>query len=191
MTYHHKSVIWKSRFLANRGELLASESAQKFSRREVIPLWHGILWKIDKGMVRTLTWSEEGTIITLGIWGPGDIVGKALSGIDPYQIECLGNTEVTIIPSHLTNETSGAMLKHIQQAQELLGIIRRERVYFCLLQLLLWLGEKFGSKMEQGWSLDLPLTHQDMADVIGTTRVTVTRLLKQFQDEGIIKRQRR
>jgi CRP-like cAMP-binding protein len=53
---------------------------------------------------------------------------------------------------------------------------------------LTWLARKFGHPVEQGQSLDLQLTHQDMAETIGTTRVTITRLLAQFEQSGIIHR---
>lgn len=34
--------------------------------------------------------------------------------------------------------------------------------------------------------IGLRLTHQEIAEVLGTTRVTVTRLLNQFEKKGII-----
>lgn len=46
-------------------------------------------------------------------------------------------------------------------------------------------------RVEQGQLIDLRLTHQEIAEVIGTTRVTVTRLLKQFEREAIITSRRR
>ncbi len=39
-----------------------------FTRREVIPSRNDVLWRIERGAVRTLTWSEDGTFITLGYW---------------------------------------------------------------------------------------------------------------------------
>lgn len=40
-----------------------------FTRREIIPQRNDVLWRIERGAVRTLTWSEDGTFITLGYWG--------------------------------------------------------------------------------------------------------------------------
>jgi CRP-like cAMP-binding protein len=39
--------------------------------------------------------------------------------------------------------------------------------------------------------IDLRLTHQDIAEIIGSTRVTVTRLLNAFEKQGIIQRMQR
>ena len=58
-----------------------------FNRRDLIPPQTGILWRIKRGVVRTLTCSEQGTFITLGYWGTGDVFGHSLSRLDPYQIE--------------------------------------------------------------------------------------------------------
>lgn len=55
----------------------------------------------------------------------------------------------------------------------------------------MWLAQKFGREVEQGQLIDLRLTHTDIAEVIGGTRVTVTRLLSQFEQDGIINRPRR
>jgi CRP-like cAMP-binding protein len=54
-----------------------------------------------------------------------------------------------------------------------------------------WLGEKFGRDLEQGKLIDLNVTHQDISEVLNTTRVTVTRLLQKFEEEGKISRHKR
>ena len=54
-------------------------SQQLFSRRDQIPHRHDVLRRIERGVVRTVTWSEKVTIIALGYWGPSDIIGYPLS----------------------------------------------------------------------------------------------------------------
>ncbi|AKG23408.1 Crp/Fnr family transcriptional regulator [Calothrix sp. 336/3] len=162
-----------------------------FTRREIIPQRNDVLWRIERGAVRTLTWSEDGTFITLGYWGAGDLVGYPLSRVKPYQIECLTSVEVTLVPPHLWNQDVNALLTHIQQAEELLSIVHRKPISLRLWQFLTWLGEKFGRNVEQGKLIDLNVTHQEMAEVLNTTRVTVTRLLQQFEEEGNLLRHKR
>jgi CRP-like cAMP-binding protein len=53
---------------------------------------------------------------------------------------------------------------------------------------LTWLAKKFGHQVEQGQLIELRLTHQEISEIIGTTRVTVTRLLNDFEKQGIIQR---
>ena len=162
-----------------------------FSRRELIPPRQDVLWRIERGAVRTVTWSEQGTLITLGFWGTGDIVGHPLSRVKPYQIECLTSVEMSIIPSELWYQALDAMLFHIQQAEELLSIVHRKPVSLRLWQFLVWLGQKFGRDVAHGRLIDLGVTHQEMAEVINTTRVSVTRMLQQFEEEGILLRHER
>jgi CRP-like cAMP-binding protein len=179
-----------SRVSAN-SELTGQLPQRLFARREIIPARNDVLWRIHRGAVRTLTWSEEGTFITLGYWGTGDLIGYPLSRIKPYQIECLTSVEVSILPPHLWHEDVNALLSHIQQSEELLSIVHRKPMCLRLWQFLIWLSEKFGRDVEQGKLIDLNITHQEMAEVLNTTRVTITRLLQQFEDEGTLVRHKR
>ncbi|MBD2742177.1 Crp/Fnr family transcriptional regulator [Coleofasciculus sp. FACHB-1120] len=159
-----------------------------FSRRSLLPLEQNYLWRIETGVVRTLTWLEDGTTITLGLWGPGDIVGRVLSKADPYQIECLTLVEAKILPVSKCQEATESMILHIQQFQEFIEILHCKSVDASLLRLLTWLAKRFGREIEQGKQIDLRLTHQEIAELIGATRVTVTRLLNEFEKRGIIQR---
>ena len=135
--------------------------------------------------------SEGGSPTTLGYWGPGDVVGQPLSRIQPYQVECLTSVEVSYIPVHQYYQALDAIFSHIQQVEELLSIVRNERIHCRLQQLLAWLARKFGRQVNSGQLIDLLLTLQAIAEAVGTTRVTVTRLLNQFEREGVISRPKR
>lgn len=160
----------------------------KFDKRDIIPQTNNSLWLIKKGVVRTLTWNEIGKTIILGYWGEGDIVGLPLSKVDPYQAQCLNVVEAICLPwekcSYLFKEISHC----VGQTDELLRIVRTEKMYERLTKLLIWLAQKFGSKVSQGILIELRLTHHELADMIGSTRVTVTRLLNQLDKEKIIVR---
>lgn len=69
--------------------------------------------------------------------------------------------------------------------QELIRF-RQGQVLQRLQQLLGWLALKFGRPVEQGRLIQLRLTHQDMADAIGTSRVTVTRMMRELERNGEI-----
>ena len=70
------------------------------------------------------------------------------------------------------------MVKHIQQAEELISIVHVQPGSLRLWQLLLWLAHKFGRDVDQGRLIDLEVTHQELAESISTTRVSVTRFLQ-------------
>jgi len=56
-----------------------------------------------------------------------------------------------------------------------------------ILKMVLQLGARCGIPDEQGLRLNITLTHQEIADMIGTTRQTVTTMLGQLEREGMIK----
>ncbi|ERN42617.1 catabolite gene activator and regulatory subunit of cAMP-dependent protein kinase [Rubidibacter lacunae KORDI 51-2] len=170
---------------------LATLSRLPFSRSDLLPAQPEILWRVEWGVVRTITWNDDGTVVTLGYWGKGDVVGQPLTRLQPYQIECLTSVEVTAIPSHRWHQVLDAIVAHSWQSEELLSIVRYERVYKRLERLLTWLARKFGRSVATGELIDLRLTHQGIAELIGTTRVTVTRLLKELEAQGKIVRQQR
>jgi len=178
-------------FSTHTSTLSTNFMQRTFSRYDLMPLPADKLLRIEQGVVRSFTWSEEGTAIVLGYWGAGDVVGRPLSSIQPYQIECLSVVEASYIPATQWQLVTDEIFRHIQQTEELLYIIRQERTHERLRRLLIWLACKFASQVEQGQLINLRLTHQEIAEVIGTTRVTVTRLLSQFEQEGIIYRSRR
>ncbi len=171
--------------------LSALPSQRLFSRHDLIAPQQDVLWLIQRGAVRTLTWNEAGTCITLGYWGPGDIVGHPLSRLKPYEVECLTSVEMSVLPSGLWYQSLDAILLHIQQTEELLSIVHRNPMSLRLWQFLVWLSQKFGRDVDQGRLIDLRVTQQEIAEVINTTRVSVTRLLQQFESEGMLLRHQR
>ncbi|AUT02712.1 replication/maintenance protein [Nostoc sp. CENA543] len=171
---------------------LAGQLTQRlFTRKEVIEPCSDVMWMIERGAVRTLTWSEEGTFITLGYWGPGDLIGYNLTNLKPYQIECLTSVEVTTVPLHLRHQYIDALIAHIQNSEELLHIINRKPISLRLWEFLVWLSKKFGRNLEQGCLIELYITHQEIAEVLNTTRVTITRLLQEFETAKMLLRHQR
>ncbi|MBD2775430.1 Crp/Fnr family transcriptional regulator [Iningainema tapete] len=158
----------------------------QFKPRSFLPLDN--LWKIETGVIRVVTWHEDGTLVTMGVWGAGDIVGKALSKIEPYQIECLTRVDVTIFPLDGLYQLTDVLLAHVQQAEELMVIRSYKTVETMLIKLLAWLAKKFGRAIETGQLIDMRLTHQDIADLLNTSRVTITRVLLNLEEQGLIHR---
>jgi CRP-like cAMP-binding protein len=172
-------------------ELDPQSRTRIFERRQHLPLSADQLWQIESGVVRTLTWTEEGALITLGLWGVGDVVGKALSSSDPYLAECLTSVSAAPLSRNTWYQATDALIRHARVSNELLEIIRYGNAEVSFLRLLTWLAIRFGHVEGQGWQIDLRLTHQELAEIGGFTRVTVTRLLKTFEEQGMIQRNQR
>jgi CRP-like cAMP-binding protein len=164
-------------------------SWRSFAPNETIPMEQGYLWLIRRGITKTVTWDKEGKLTILGYWGARDIVG--LSQIEPYEIRCLTFVEASCIPQHQWTILNKSIFSYVRQMEELFCILRCEPMQERLWQVLTFLGKKFGHQVTEGKLIDLRLTHQEIADVIGSTRVTVTRLLHQLEEEGKLDRSRR
>ncbi len=102
-----------------------------------------------------------------------------------YQLECL--TSVTASPLLAENCPDLVLLAQIHQLQELLIIRNCKRIEEMLLKLLTWLDQRFGDAGAAGLILKTFLTHQDLAETLNTTRVTITRSLKQLERQGTIR----
>jgi len=53
-------------------------------------------------------------------------------------------------------------------------------------KLILRLGARYGRREEGVVRLDLPLTHQEIADMVGTTRQTVSSVLSRLKRQGVL-----
>ena len=159
-----------------------------FNCRQTIPTTKDNLWLLQKGAVKTFTWNLEGKIVTLGYWGDGDVIGQPLSKADPYEVQCLTTVQAICIPWYQSNKLANEISSCFRQTEELLCIIRTEKIYQRIYKILVWLANKFGRQVTQGKLIELPITHQELAEIIGTTRVTVTRLINQLEQDGMISR---
>lgn len=157
-----------------------------FNRGEKIYLDFDILYLIKQGGVKISTYDLSGKIIVLGYWGKRDIVGQSLTQIDPYEIECLTFVEVECVPYQDWHIVTKEIRNCYQDAQKLLYVLRQSTVEGKLLELLVYLGQKFGSVQENGKVILLPLSHRALADFLGVTRVSITRSMNTLQSKKFI-----
>ena len=71
--------------------------------------------------------------------------------------------------------------------RNILFLSSRERMVHMLLELI----DSYGDRLGNALAIRLPLTHQDLASLIGVTRETVTVILGQLQFDRLVKVQRR
>ncbi|NJN30935.1 MAG: Crp/Fnr family transcriptional regulator [Synechococcales cyanobacterium RM1_1_8] len=173
-------------------EILLNRDPQTiiFRCRERLQLPRHGFWQITQGFILIHALSEDGTLIPLGIWSKGDLLGFPFAPQDALEVESI--TPVTVITiSKLTPELwADQSLKQLKQTQILLTL-RHGIVIERIKRLFVWLGSRFGEATETGILINLRLTHQIIADFIGSTRVTTTRLLKQLRREGFLDQNQR
>jgi CRP-like cAMP-binding protein len=177
-----------------------------YRKSEEIPVVAQGIWEVYQGMVQASTLCANGDEVVVGWIGSSNYFGQswfpsfnvnhqlASTQINLY-ISYRGLSDVYLKWYHIneieTNPTlAPAMLpvlgKRLQQTEKLLAMGGHKRVEDRLYQLLLLLKQEMGETRSQGTRLSYRLTHQHLANTIGTTRVTVTRLLGKLQKQGYI-----
>ena len=155
------------------------------------------LWQVKSGIVQLEKIHENGKRVIVGWVFPESYFGDWFG----YKSNCnaLALSDVKLIwHSSKDIESSPFLLEkivakstqRIAQSEALLAISGVRRVEDRLKQLLMFLKEEIGEETPGGTRLKMRLTHQNIADTINTTRVTVTRLLGGFQREGLLKCER-
>jgi CRP-like cAMP-binding protein len=146
---------------------------------------------VCRGVVQLSTLYPNGDEGLLGLICPSMPFGNPLSQLAPY--EAIALTDVVLMQVHimeieqsprLAQSLFRELMRRLQQTEMLLAIAGHRRVDDRLRQLLDMLRQEMGQVTPQGTRLTVRLTHQQIAGLIGTTRVTVTRLLREFRNEG-------
>ncbi|MEL6494812.1 MAG: Crp/Fnr family transcriptional regulator [Cyanobacteria bacterium J06623_7] len=148
-------------------------------------------WLLREGVVKTYTWTEEGTPISFGYWSTNDLIGYPTSPCYPFYAKCLTKVEAGFISAAQTRKIITLVQRQIIQNEEILFILRADKMYQRLKQILIWLGQKFGREVGTDRVIQLRLTHQDLAELIGATRVTITKLINQLENEDFLFRPKR
>ena len=145
-------------------------------------------WRIDEGYLRISSWSEKAGPVTLGIWGPGEIVIPSLLPIKPLELQTLPATRLEEQESS-DQQRESFLINQCLQSCTLLRLSRVRPAELRLFQLLVWLGERFGRVNSRGVSLsleDMNLTHRNLAEISGLTRVTVTKAISHYRQAGYL-----
>lgn len=152
-----------------------------------------------RGKVKLVANSSDGKALILRIARPGEMVSlsAALSergndtsaeAVEPTSVMFISTTNLNRIMEstpdmafHLAQELS---IEYSLLCQELSTLGLQRSAMSRLAKLLVGMTENAGPK--QGViSSSCPLTHEEMAQMIGTSRETVTRLLHDLRDDGV------
>jgi CRP-like cAMP-binding protein len=174
-------------------ELKEGRRLHFYTRGEEIPLVSQGVWQVCQGLVQLSTLCQNGEEVWLGWADPSTFFGHWFSLLQSYQATAL--TDVYLTWFSLTEINSSErlaqtvlqqMVRRMRQTEALLAISGQRRVEERLQQLLLLMKREIGQPVVEGTRLGVRLTHQNLANAIGTTRVTVTRLLSKLKSEGAI-----
>jgi CRP/FNR family transcriptional regulator, cyclic AMP receptor protein len=153
------------------------------------------------GRVKIFHNTQDGKQALLALIDPGEVFGE-LALLEPERreeyAEAMEPSTVVLIPA---DEIQRLMAEHPDLSLRMtklmgLGLRRFERRLKSLLfrsnrervvHLLFDLAEKYGRYTSDGGiTVSIGLSHQELANIIGSTRETVTLVLGELQDEGTI-----
>jgi CRP-like cAMP-binding protein len=174
--------------------ILASDSqaiAQPFRRGQQISLRPDDVWIVSRGIVLLNTLYASGDEALIGIAGTGIPFGLPLTLVNPYSAVALSSVEAYRLSMgdierspRLGQALFAQTNRRLQQAEAMLALLGQRRVEERLKQFLQFLGDEIGQSTNEGTRITIRLTHQHLANALGTTRVTVTRLLNQLRQDN-------
>jgi CRP-like cAMP-binding protein len=158
------------------------------------------LFIVEKGTVRIYVPSAQGNDLILAVLGPGDFFGD-LSLLDgrPRSASASVGTDATLLMLErsdfialLTQRPAAAMAVleavagRLREADDMASDLAFLDVAGRLAKRLLDLATAHGVERDGGVLIDLAVTQEDLASMIGVTRESVNRNLSEFQTLGLI-----
>ena len=155
------------------------------------------MYLIQEGQVKVTKMSEDGREKILEMLGPGDFFGEmALLDREPRSASVKTTTACVLLAlsrmdflgllkqdHELTLELLRELARRIRETDEQIRGLSFERVESRARRLLARLAkEKVPARADR--MATSPITHQQLADLVGTSRETITRIVKDLKDEG-------
>ena len=155
---------------------------------------------VKTGKVKIYKTSFDGRDITLNILGEGSIFAEVTLFNDmdyPATVEVLENSEIGVI---LNKDIENLILQNTELALQIIKILNKRLfrsqtavkdmafsdTYIRITKTLIDLCKRHGTTTENGIEIDASLTRQDIADMVGTSRETVSRLISTLKKQGLI-----
>ncbi len=160
------------------------------------------VYQLCGGSVKLSTCSKDGKVIILHIAEAGDILGVSATVSESLYIA----TAEALEPCRVNFIEKKVFLRFLEQNPQVCFSVLKQLSHdyhtacqqICSLGLFASVADKLAS-LFLGWSdkasedsdgvhLKIVYTHEDIAQMIGTSRETVTRILKNFRERKLIKR---
>jgi CRP/FNR family transcriptional regulator len=158
------------------------------------------MYIILNGKVKVIQTTEDGKEILLAIHQSGEFFGE-MSLIDgktsPATVIATENSSAAIISKkdfYSLLETQKKVLDNLllilcsrhRESWEKIQMLNHKNASHRIKILFLMLSDKYGEKTAEGITLNIKLTHQEIAEMTGMTRETVTRVIDRWLREGEI-----
>jgi CRP-like cAMP-binding protein len=153
------------------------------------------------GRIKVTILGDDGREIILSMLGPGDFFGEmALLDNEPRSATAIAVEESELLSLHRTDfqsvigdnpAISNALIKvltaRLRRANHQISTLALLDVYGRVARVILDMAKEEGRRLKDGRIAFRRATHQEIANRIGTTRETVTRMLKDLERQGLVK----
>jgi CRP-like cAMP-binding protein len=177
-------------------------SEVRFARGEYL-YWEGDpsdrLYVVRRGKVKITKGSTSGKEIVLDILSSGEVCGgsavysatnpSSALAVDHVVAYALSKRDfLQLLETYRSLSTQFIMYLggKLMKAHEMMMSLITSNVEKRIAALLMGLCEKHGSQTPQGIRINLRLTRQDIADIVGTTVETAIRVMSKFGKQGIL-----
>ncbi len=159
------------------------------------------LYVVAVGKVKLLQHTLGGQDVLLDILTPGEFFGSlSVLGNETYPDTALAQTMACILaiaaddfqailwryPS-VTVAALETVARRLKAAHEMIRQLSAHSVEHRIAAALLKLAEKLGEPRPEGLLIQMPLSRQELAEMTGTTVETASRVMSQFQKDGLIR----
>ena len=156
---------------------------------------------VKSGKVKIVKMSQDGREHIINILGPGDVFAEVLlfnPGPYPATAVALEDSVIGIIKNNdLENVVAGnarialhiirVMSKKLLHAQMKIKTLALSDTFSRTAHVLIRLSQQYGRAVAGGVEIDLDMTRQDLANLIGTTRETVSRVLNAMRKDKVLR----
>lgn len=158
------------------------------------------LFMILEGRIRVTILGDDGREVILTMLSPGDFFGEmALLDHEPRSATAIAADETELIVLHRADfqglvaenpSISTALIRvltgRLRRANQQISTLALLDVYGRVARVILDMARDEGRRLKDGRITFRRATHQEIANRIGTTRETVTRMLKDLERQGLI-----
>lgn len=159
------------------------------------------LYCVFSGKVKLYKTGVDGKPQILRIAGPGGVLGyRALCAEESYHAtaEMLQGGEVCFLDRHvffklieqnpsLGKKVISKLAQELRRAEELATSLAQRSARERMAELILTLQENYGRPNGEGIEIELELSREEMAGMVGMAQETAIRLLSEFKGDGLIR----
>jgi len=152
------------------------------------------------GRIKVTILGDDGREVILSMLGPGDFFGEmALLDNEPRSATAIAVEETELLSLHRTDfqtvltdnrSITIALIKvltaRLRRANHQISTLALLDVYGRVARVIVDMAREEGRRLRDGRIAFRRATHQEIANRIGTTRETVTRMLKDLERQGLI-----